>query len=393
MAKDWMRALTKLEGAVDKAANPYARGVRSPSPSLNFTFGNTHLLPEGFTLIMYGPPAGGKSLLCNAFAGQLHKDDPEAIVVKYNTELREKAQNTVKQRAIWGIDEDRYIAYDVNHPEHIFDKIEKDIAAMCAEGAPIRLIIIDSINAILGRRSMNADSILTQQIGDEAKTLQDGFKRILEVQRKYGISVILTSHVRAEMDQVEQMRGNKVRMGASFAVQHYGEYFMFVEQNRSKDGKVDLTGKKFEDESRTDVMDKAEVTGHKIRVTMKKSSLGPKLRVGEFTLDYDKGLINLHEELFLLGVNRNIIRHPSNTMYEFGDRKWAGKVAMLDALAADSELRDAVLAELKRRDIAGLYRMDDDAAAAAEIIEEAEAQEAQEETAAAKKGRRKAAEA
>jgi hypothetical protein len=84
---------------------------------------------------------------------------------------------------------------------------------------------------------MNADSVMVQQIGDEAKTLQDGFKRILAVQRKYKIAVVLTSHVRAEMDQAEQMRGNKVRMGASFGVQHYGEYFMFVEPNKSKEGK------------------------------------------------------------------------------------------------------------------------------------------------------------
>jgi RecA/RadA recombinase len=140
----------------------------------------------------------------------------------------------------------------------IFDRIEKDIAAMCQEGAPIRLVIIDSINAIQGRRAMNADTIMTQQIGDLALTLQDGFKRILPVQRKYKIAVILTSHVRAEMDQAEQMRGNKVKMAAGFGVQHYGEYFMYVEQNRSKAGSETLLGEKLEDENNTDLMDKAE---------------------------------------------------------------------------------------------------------------------------------------
>ena len=79
MAKDWMKALNKLEGAVEKSYNPFAYVLRSPSPSVNFTFGNSHGLPFGYTLILYGPPAGGKSLLSNAFIGQLHKDDPEAI--------------------------------------------------------------------------------------------------------------------------------------------------------------------------------------------------------------------------------------------------------------------------------------------------------------------------
>lgn len=372
MAKDWMKALNKLEGAVDKAANPFAAGVRFPSPSVNFTFGNTHLLPFGYTLIMFGPPAGGKSIILNAMIGQLHKDDPQAIAVKFNTEMREEAQTTKTQRSIWGIDDERYIAYDVNNPEMIFDRIEKDIAAMCQEGAPIKLIAIDSINAILGRRSMNAESVMVQQIGDQAKTLQDGLGRILAVQRKYKIAVVLTAQVRSEMDQLEIMRGNKFRMGAAFGVQHYGEYFMFVEQNRNAEGRADINGAKFENVDLGDIRQKggAEITGHKIRCTMKKSSVGPKLRVGEFTLDYGTGLINEHEEIFLLGKNRNIFTQPNNLTYEFGDRKWAGKPAVLDALKNDCELRQAIISEIKKRDIAGLYKVEDDLAAAAEIEEE-----------------------
>jgi GTPase SAR1 family protein len=376
MAKDWMKALNKLEGAVAKEANPFAAGVRSPSPSLNFTFGNTHLLPQGYTLIMWGPPAGGKSILCNAFIGQLHKDDLDAIAVKFNTELREEAQNTKAWRELFGIDDDRYIAYDVNNPEFIFDRVEKEIAALCQEGAPIKLIIIDSINAIQGRRAMNAETIMTQQIGDLALTLQEGFKWILEVQRKYKIAVILTSHVRAEMDAVEQMRGNKTKMAAAFGVQHYGEYFMQVEQNRSKAGNETLLGEKLEDESQTDLMDKAERTGHKIRVKMTKSSLGPKMRVGEFTFDYHRGIINTHEEVFLLGVNRNVIEHPNNTTYVFGDKKWVGKPSMLKALQEEPELSRAVLAEIKRRDMAGFYASEDAAAEQAEIEAESTEQSA-----------------
>jgi hypothetical protein len=359
VAKDWMKALNKLEGAVAKDVNPFARVLRTPSPSVNFTFGNTHGLPLGYTLIMFGPPAGGKSILLNSMIGQLHKDDVDGIAVKFNTELREEAQGTKNWRTIHGIDDDRYVAYDVNSPDMIFDRIEKDIAAMCQEGAPIRLVGIDSINAIQGRRSMNADTIMTQQIGDLALTLQDGFKRILPIQRKYGFAVVLTSHVRAEMDQAEQMRGNKVKMAAGFGVQHYGEYFMYVEQNRSKAGSETLLGEKLEDENNTDLMDKAEKTGHKIRVCMKKSSLGPKLRTGEFTLDYTRGIVNVHEEIFLLGVNRNVIDHPNNVTYGFGDKKWSGKPAMLQALKDEPQLGLAILSEIKRRDLAGIYAAED----------------------------------
>lgn len=366
MAKDWMKALNKLEGAVAKESNPFAHVVRTPSPSVNFTFGNTHGLPLGYTLIMYGPPAGGKSILANSMIGQLHADYEDAIAIKFNTELRETAQNTPAWRSVWGIDDDRYVAYDVNSPDLIFDRIEKDVAAMCQEGAPIKLVVIDSINAIQGRRGMAQESVMKQQIGDLALTLQTGFGRILPVQRKYNFAVVLTSHVRAEMDQAEIMRGNKVKMGASFGVQHYGEYFMYIEPNRSKAGSEDLLGQKLEDENSTDLMDKAEKTGHKIRVSMKKSSLGPKLRTGEFTFDYQKGVVNVHEEVFLLGVNRNVIEHPNNLTYAFGDKKWSGKPAILQAIKDEPQLGLAILAEVKRRDMAGLYAAEDAAAAVAE---------------------------
>lgn len=362
--KNWMAALNKLDGAVTEEYNPFAHVVRFPSPSVNFTFGKSHGLPLGYSMVMYGPPKGGKSVLCNAMIGQLHMDDPDAIAIKINSEMREMGQLSPEQAKMWGIDRNRYVAYDVNQPDQIFDRIENDIAAMCQEGAPIKLIIIDSITAIQGRRAMNADTIMTQQIGDLAVTLQDGLKRILPVQRKYKIALVLTAHVRAEMDQAEQMRGNKVKMAAAFGVQHHAEYFMMVEPNKSKAGRQDLEGKNLEDEENTDLMDKAERTGHKIRVCMKDSSMGPKNRTGEFTLDYDRGIVNTHEEVFLLGVNRNIIQKPNNLTYTLGDKKWTGKPAMLDALKADPELRQMVIGELKRRDLAG--RPDDEAPAKTE---------------------------
>lgn len=359
MAKDWMKALGKLEGVVDKEYDPFAHVIRTPSPSVNFTFGNTHGLPLGYTLILFGPPEGGKSVLSNAMIGQFHKDDLDGIALKYNTEFRESVQLTPAQMEVFGIDPARYQPYEVNTPDGIFDKIETDIAALCQEGAPIKLVVVDSINNIQGRRSMNADSIMTQQIGDLALTLQEGLKRILPIQRKYHIALVLTAHVRAEMDTLEVMRGNKTKMAASFGVKHYGEYFMSIEQNRNKAGGQTLLGEKLEDNDKKDLMDKAEKTGHRIRVRMVKSSVGPRMRTGEFTLDYHRGIINTHEEAFLLGVNRGVIGHPNQVSYQFGDKVWRGKEAMLQAMLDEPELQNAILTEIKKQDMAGRYRLDD----------------------------------
>lgn len=351
-----MEKLLKLEGAITNRKNVHADVLQTHSPSVNFAFGNGWGLPRGFSLLMYGPPKAGKTLISNSFVGQMHQNDPTAIAIKFDTEYREVAQLSQKQAAVYGIDMDRIITYQTNKPDEIFDRIERDIAAMCQEGLNVGLIIIDSINGIQGRRAMNADSIMVQQIGDTAATIQEGLRRILPVQRKYNIGVILTAQIRAQMDQAAQRRGEMTKPAVAFATQHHCEYFMSVEPNRSKDGRTTLLGSKLEDAELTDFMDNAERIGHKIRAKMSDSSLGPKGRTAEFTLDYDHGVVNSWEEAFTLGVGRGVISKPTSMSYEFDGRKWVGGKTLMEALINEPELVEKVLNEVKARDQAGKFK-------------------------------------
>lgn len=365
----WMKKLRDMEGAVLREYNPFSNIIRTPSPSVNFSFGKGKGVPRGYSAAFYGPPGGGKSYLLNATIGQLHADDHNAIAVKFDTEFREEAQLTPADYAKMGIDPDRLITFADNKPT-LFDTISTDLEAMCQEGAPIALIGIDSVNAIQGRRAMNQESIETQQIGDEALTLQTGFKRILPFQRKHHVALIACAHVRAELDALEQKRGNKTRMAASFGMQHHIEYFLYVERNRNKDAKSDLTGKAFEADGSGDVAGNADITGHKIRTIMKKNSMSAAGRIGEFTLNYQKGIVNQHEEVFLLATNRGVIERPNNTMYRFGGKEWRGKEAMVKAIQEHPEMQAEILKELYRRDEAGEYAAADLVALQTDVEEE-----------------------
>lgn len=369
--KNWMAELAEMEGAViDNGFDPYASGVRSSSPSLNFIFGKTHRIPAGYTCVFWGPPKGGKSLVCHDIIGQMHRDDPEGIAVKYDVELRERVQMTAASKRMFGIDPSRYIAYSVNQPDLIFDHFATDLAAKCEKGMPLRIVMIDSMNAIQGRRAMNATTVMTQQIGDNALTNKEGLKRILAVQRKYNITLLLTAHVGAELDTTEQMRGNKVRMAQAYGVQHHAEYFVYVERDKTKDAKTNMLGEKFEDTESKDMNDNADKTGQKHRVIMKDSSLGPSGRQGEFTFDYNKGIINQHEEVFVLGKNRGILGRPNNRIYTYGDKQWDGQGAMLEAVRNDPELAAAIIKEVRERDMKGMFSEQDkeDAIKAAALL-------------------------
>lgn len=364
--KAFKELLQSHENAVKEDDNLYVDAIRSCSPSLNFTFGNGWALPRGYSIALWGPPKGGKSVISNMMIGQFHTDYPDGYAIKYNTEYREKGQLTQSQKKMWGIDSERYQAFETNTPEGVFDHIEKDLVSYIQKGMDIGLVVIDSTNQIQGRRSMAAKSVNVQQIGDHALTIKEGLKRILPIQRKYRFALILTCHVGAEMDTIEQMRGNKTRMVAAYALQHHAEYFMYVEKNRNKDGKTDLLGRDYRNEALKDIDDNSEQTGHRIRVIMKDSSMGPKGRVGEFTLDYQRGVINQYEEVFLLAKNRGVLERPNQQMWKWGDRTWRGEEAMVKAFMEDPALVQEVLKELITRDLAGAYT-DADRAAAAEV--------------------------
>jgi RecA/RadA recombinase len=346
-----MAKLRKLEGAVDQNSSAMKNVLRSPSPSINWSFATEGFgLPYGMGMVLYGPPKGGKSIIANTLIGQMHQDDLEAVAVVFNTELRGEFQQNSVSLQKWGIDSDRFITFDVNQPELIFDRIEKDIDALIQEGLKIKMVIIDSLSAIQGRCAMNADSVMTQQIGDQAATIKDGLARILPVIRKHKIAFICTTHVRAEMDMKEQMRGKTIKMQASWATKHVFEYFCYVEPNQSKTGKVSLAGEEFNDPSIVDFMNKEMKTGRKIRFKVEESSVGREGRVAEFTLDYNKGIINQYEEIFTLGLNYGVIEKPNNVTYKYGEYSYRGLVACLTAVRDNKQMQEEILEKVKKKD-------------------------------------------
>lgn len=352
-APNWMAKVSALKGAVNERRNIHANVIQSASPYLNFVFGHGWGLPLGYSLVLYGPPKAGKSIISYLMAAGVHRDYQDGWVVKFNTEFREEGQLDERMAQTLGIDLDRYKGFDVNSPDLIYDQIEKEIAALCDDGWPLKLVIIDSMNGVQGRRSMESDSILNTQIGDVALTNKEGLKRILPIQRKHNFSLIMTSHVAIEMDRAEQMRGNKYKMGASIGVQHHGEYFMYVERDVTKAGKSDILGREFVDGSVQDAKEKGEATGNKITFVLKDSSFGCRGRNGFLTFDYNRGAVNQWEEVFLLGTRRGVVERPTNAKYVFGDKSWGSKEAFITALQGDSQLQGDILKELRTRDIAG----------------------------------------
>ena len=335
--------LRKMEGFVAEHVDPTTNVMRGCTPAVRYIFGKGGGLPYGFTAAVYGPAKSGKSLLCAAMVGQMHKDDPESVCLYFSTEGRFSLQVTDETMGMFGIDKKRIFAVENNSPT-IFDFIEQEVPSMIQEGMKIRCIVIDSANAIRGLRDMNAESVEKNQIGDEAMTLKKGLNRIANTIRKYKIAVLIINQARAEMDPAEQMRGNVIRMAAANPVKHFCEYFILVQRVLSKAGKANLLGESFENAAE-------EITAHRIKVTNKDASVGYGIgRVGYVTIDYRKGFINQHEEIFEIANTVGIIGNDGGSWLRYKDRRFQGKAACLKAIQEDAELAKSIQADLLERD-------------------------------------------
>lgn len=353
----YMKMLSRMDGVVRDKRDVFANTIRFGSPSFNHLFGKKRGgMPYGYSAVFYGPPKGGKSVCSHLAIGQIHQEDPEAIVIKIDTEFRADGQLDDKSCALFGIDQSRLLVMQASSPVEVFDQIEKDVDAICEAGAPVKAIIIDSLNGLQGRREKELESIEKLTIGDHALTVGTGLKRIKPITFRRGIGLILIDQVRAEMDQLEIRRGNKMKMQSGWAVQHLAEYFVFIEENRNKDGRQDLLKRDLTTAGVKDVKNKEQKTALKIKATMVKSTMAGYTngRTAELTFDFHKGLINTHEETFLLGTNRGVIVR-NGSRYEFDGKTWNGQAATLSALAADKALCTRIEDEVARRDDAGEY--------------------------------------
>jgi len=354
MANKWMARMAKEEESVKYDFDPFSNILTSRSPSVNYLFGRTHGLPFGYSVIFFGPAKGGKSLIINDMIGNLHQKDPTAIAIKFDTEARSQLQTPMEsnvENKLFGIDPNRINIFETNHPGKIFNYIAKDVAEMCAEGAPIRVIAIDSISGVQGRRNMDNNDVMAYTIADQASVITDGLRLVLPVIRKYKIALLITCQVRMQMDP-NIAKYEKYKMGAATALQHFAEMFFLVEKISGKAARLDAHGNQLEDDNRRDMADHAQGTAHRIRATCKGNSAegGALGRVGELTFDYKRGVINQYQEVFELGLAQGVIEKPNNVTYQFGDKSWRGREAILESLKGDPVLYDGILLKVKELD-------------------------------------------
>lgn len=345
MGNKWLKQLKAYDDAVDYEYDSFApeNCLYTPSPYFNWIFANkSHGVPKNASILMLSEQKAGKSLSCYAMILEMQRRDPEGIAIYFNTELRGQLQHDIFP----SIDKERMIIYDTKDPVEIFDRIEKDIKAMVQDGMPLRIIVLDSLTNIQGIKRKDADSVGDHLRGDHSLTIQTGLDKLVPFCKQNKILLIGTSQIRA--NQKAGSHGPDTQMAESWLVKHTFEYFISLKRAGDANDKKDLDGKTFEEDIK-DARDNKLLTGHKIYVKCEANSIGPQGRAGVFTMDYQKGIINQHEEVFFLGKNTGVIKLEGQT-YSFGKHSIRGQSAFANLIKNDNELSKSILEEVRKLD-------------------------------------------
>jgi RecA/RadA recombinase len=300
---------------------------------------------------MLSEQKAGKSLISYATILEMQRRDKLAGIkgdlasqaIYFNTELRGQLQHGVFPE----LDRDLLTIYDTKDPVEIFDRVEKDIKPMVQDGMPLKIIVIDSLTNVQGIKRKDADSVSDHLRGDHALTIQTGLDKLVPFCKQNKILLIGTSQMRA--NQKGGPGAPDTQMAESWLVKHTFEYFMSLRRAGAADDRVDMDGNEFAQEGMKDARDNKLLTGHKIYVKCEANSIGPQGRSAVFTMDYKKGIINQHEEVFFMGKNTGVIKLQGQT-YSYGSHSIRGQAAFANLIKENPQLYEAILADVKKLD-------------------------------------------
>jgi len=340
-----MRKLGNMDGAVDREYDFYApeNVIQTHSPGLNWIFGKGGGLPHGFGTLLYGKPKTGKSLLSDIMAGGVHLNDPDDIVAKFDTELREDNSS----RGMWKVDDSRFQAYNTNKPIEIFDRIHSEFVPLLEDGMPLRLIIIDSVQGVEGVKEGNAENSTDHLMGDHAQTIGKGLKRILPIIRKYKIHLVCCEHMRANLSAGTY--GPKEKVAGGWAEKHFFEYYVEVARLGGADNQKSLSGEKFEGDVKAH-KEKKEQIARKVLVKMADNTKSISGRSVALTLSRTEGLANVQDELFDLAWRHKLLVKEGKQNYVIDGKTFNGKPKTLQALKESEEIQRYIIKYLNERD-------------------------------------------
>lgn len=302
--------------------------------------------PKGRITQIYGQTASGKSLLCllaiktaqklDSNAQQVWIDAEQTFNPKWATQIGidlsrlvviegEKAQNGRQCfEILLGLpkEDTKTHAYLGKKQNGLFDEI-------AAGNLNVNFIVLDSLGALIPPID-DVASVGKASMASLSRFLSKELKRVSLDVKKAKVPFVIINHVRSTLDPYSSS-DHCFSGGNAYA--HFLSANIFIKPISKKD---------------TQVLDEKEnKIGHTLRAVIEKTKFGPWPRTAEFKLDFIQGIVDTHEEIIQVALEKDIIIKPTTMSYEFGDKKWVGMPKLVEAVKEDLELQNALVEKIK----------------------------------------------
>jgi recombination protein RecA len=317
--------------------------ISTGSPMLDEAIGIGGI-PMGRITQLAGQESSGKTMLALSCIREYLNKNPDNTALFIDAEYTYDPQWAEKQ----GVDTSRVMVIKTNDAKAIFEgligktkvnsvtkktsKSMKGILDHVIEGTDPRfknlgIIILDSI-AVLNTPLELAAEVGKANMAPIPRFLSTELKKLTPVVAQANVAFIGINQVRVN---VGQMYGDPATSPGGKALKHACSLMINMAPVFSADSVI--------------LGDDKERIGHTVRAKIQKNKVGAPFRQAEYKIEYEKGIVEQHSEVFELAVKYNLIERPNNVSYIIGEEKLRGKDAAIQYFI-DNNLSEEYLAKI-----------------------------------------------
>ncbi len=277
------------DGAIMKlgdAHNMQVEAVSTGCLSLDLALG-VGGLPKGRVIEIYGPESSGKTTLCQHAIAEVQKVGGVAAFIDV-----EHALDPV-YAARCGVDIDNLYISQPDTGEQALEITE----ALVRSGA-VDMVVVDSVAALVPRAEIEGE-MGDSHMGLQARLMSQALRKLSGTVKQTNTTLVFTNQLR---QKIGVMFGNPETTTGGMALRFYASVRLDIRRIQA-------------------IKDGGEVTGNRVKVTVKKNKVAPPFKQVQFDIMYNQGISRTGDVLDL-GVEENIIT-KRGAFYSYNDVRLA----------------------------------------------------------------------
>ena len=277
------------DGAVMKmgeARHLHVEAVSTGCLSLDLALG-VGGLPRGRIIEVYGPESSGKTTLCQHAIAEVQKAGGMAAFIDVEHAL------DPAYAARCGVDVQNLYVAQPDTGEQALEITE----ALVRSGA-IDIVVVDSVAALVPRAEIEGE-MGDSHMGLQARLMSQALRKLSGVVKQTSTILIFTNQLRQKIGVIF---GNPETTTGGMALRFYASVRLDIRRIQA-------------------IKDGGQITGNRVKVTVKKNKVAPPFRQAEFDIMYNQGISRTGDVLDIAVEDGIITKRGS--FYSYGDLRLA----------------------------------------------------------------------